>query len=185
MHKLVKPLCLSPVKMKICGQNNSEPYTTESPTPDPWGHPIERYHQSERRSLLRFLRGNWPMQSYGRQESTNIPFDISTQDFGNLVKDILVLLYRRRCRRFMDLTPGETHGVLWLSMIAEFMYISLSGMGFLLLWVEVMCFRKEMHTLKINAFTAICTVLSGLLGMVAHMMYTTVFQLTVIVGPKD
>lgn len=25
----------------------------------------------------------------------------------------------------------------------------------------------------------------GLLGMVAHMMYTTVFQMTVIVGPKD
>lgn len=27
-HKVVKPLCLSPVKMKNCGQNNSEPYTT-------------------------------------------------------------------------------------------------------------------------------------------------------------
>lgn len=26
---------------------------------------------------------------------------------------------------------------------------------------------------------------TGLLGMVAHMMYTTVFQMTVIVGPKD
>lgn len=26
---------------------------------------------------------------------------------------------------------------------------------------------------------------AGLLGMVAHMMYTTVFQMTVIVGPKD
>lgn len=29
------------------------------------------------------------------------------------------------------------------------------------------------------------TSLAGLLGMVAHMMYTTVFQMTVIVGPKD
>ncbi|KAI4873555.1 hypothetical protein NFI96_006556, partial [Prochilodus magdalenae] len=28
-HKVVKPLCLSPVKMKNCGQNNSEPYTTD------------------------------------------------------------------------------------------------------------------------------------------------------------
>lgn len=27
-HKVVKPLCLSPVKMKNCGQNNSQPYTT-------------------------------------------------------------------------------------------------------------------------------------------------------------
>ncbi|MCI4374646.1 hypothetical protein PGIGA_G00008490 [Pangasianodon gigas] len=42
-----------------------------------------------------------------------------------------------------------------------------------------------MYALKINAFAALCTVLSGLIGMVAHMMYTTVFQLTVIVGPKD
>lgn len=52
-------------------------------------------------------------------------------------------------------------GVLWLSMIAEFMYISLLGMGFLLMWVEVLCAHKEMHALKINAFAAMCTVLSG------------------------
>lgn len=26
---------------------------------------------------------------------------------------------------------------------------------------------------------------SGLMGMVAHMMYTTVFQMTVSIGPKD
>ncbi|KAI4873556.1 hypothetical protein NFI96_006557 [Prochilodus magdalenae] len=70
-------------------------------------------------------------------------------------------------------------------MVSEFMYISLLGMGFLLMWMEVLCSHKEMHALKINAFAAICTVLSGLMGMVAHMMYTTVFQLTVIVGPKD
>lgn len=30
-HKVVKPLCLSPVKMRNCGQNNSEPYTTGMP----------------------------------------------------------------------------------------------------------------------------------------------------------
>lgn len=34
-HKVVKPLCLSPVKMKNCGQNNSQPYTTgEDPGQD-------------------------------------------------------------------------------------------------------------------------------------------------------
>lgn len=27
-HKVVKPLCLSPVKLKNCGQNDSQPYTT-------------------------------------------------------------------------------------------------------------------------------------------------------------
>uniref|UniRef100_A0A3B4U424 Si:ch211-149k23.9 n=1 Tax=Seriola dumerili TaxID=41447 RepID=A0A3B4U424_SERDU len=79
----------------------------------------------------------------------------------------------------------EKHSdVLWLSVISEFTYIGLLGMGFLLMWLEVLCSHKEMHSLKINAYAAICTVLS-LLGMVAHMMYTTVFQMTVIVGPKD
>uniref|UniRef100_A0A3Q3IS88 Uncharacterized protein n=1 Tax=Monopterus albus TaxID=43700 RepID=A0A3Q3IS88_MONAL len=45
--------------------------------------------------------------------------------------------------------------------------------------------QREMNALKINAFAAMCTVLSGLMGMVAHMMYTTVFQMTVSIGPKD
>ncbi|XP_038565674.1 germ cell-specific gene 1-like protein [Micropterus salmoides] len=39
--------------------------------------------------------------------------------------------------------------------------------------------------LKLNAFAAVFTVLSGLLGMVAHMMYTQVFQITVSLGPED
>ncbi|KAM4829778.1 germ cell-specific gene 1-like protein isoform 2-T2 [Thomomys bottae] len=39
--------------------------------------------------------------------------------------------------------------------------------------------------LKLNAFAAVFTVLSGLLGMVAHMMYTQVFQVTVSLGPED
>lgn len=105
----------------------------------------------------------------------------------------------------------DVAGVLWLSVVSEFTYIGLLGMGFLLMWLEVLCSHREMHALKINAYAAICTVLSGepvsppppspqtctalllptvtsligLLGMVAHMMYTTVFQMTVIVGPKD
>uniref|UniRef100_A0A3B1IZB9 Si:ch211-232m10.6 n=1 Tax=Astyanax mexicanus TaxID=7994 RepID=A0A3B1IZB9_ASTMX len=60
-------------------------------------------------------------------------------------------------------------------------------MGFLMMLVEMLllCLNKEMYALKINAFAAICTVLSGMMGMVAHMMYTTVFQLTVSIGPKD
>ncbi|XP_045555867.1 germ cell-specific gene 1-like protein [Salmo salar] len=39
-HKVVKPLCLSPVKMRNCGQNNSEPYTTESPTQNPYNRTL-------------------------------------------------------------------------------------------------------------------------------------------------
>lgn len=95
-----------------------------------------------------------------------------------------------KCRSFIELTPGETQGkpetnssskqmerrpvapsklfsslsgVLWLSVISEFMYIGLLAMGFLLMWVEAICLcaKREMNALKINAFAAMCTVLSG------------------------
>lgn len=57
-------------------------------------------------------------------------------------------------------------GVLWLSVISEFMYIGLLAMGFLLMWVESICLcaKREMNALKINAFAAMCTVLSGEAG---------------------
>lgn len=51
--------------------------------------------------------------------------------------------------------------MLWLSVVSEFTYIGLLGMGFLLMWLEVLCSHREMHALKINAYAAICTVLSG------------------------
>ncbi|XP_066539839.1 germ cell-specific gene 1-like protein isoform X2 [Hoplias malabaricus] len=183
-HKVVKPLCLSPVKMKNCGQNNSEPYTTESPTPDPRG-PSNRTISPKRREELARIRQ--------RQLANAVHYIWETGEDKYMFRYFHTGFWEscekhadgERCRSFLDLTPGETHGVLWLSMVSEFMYISLLGMGFLLMWLEVLCSHKEMHALKINAFAAICTVLSGLMGMVAHMMYTTVFQLTVIVGPKD
>lgn len=54
-------------------------------------------------------------------------------------------------------------GVLWLSVISEFMYIGLLAMGFLLMCVEAICLcaKREMNALKINAYAAMCTVLSG------------------------
>lgn len=54
-------------------------------------------------------------------------------------------------------------GVLWFSVICEFMYIGLLAMGFLLMCVEAMCLcaEKEMGSLKINAYAAMCTILSG------------------------
>ncbi|XP_058874673.1 germ cell-specific gene 1 protein-like, partial [Acipenser ruthenus] len=39
--------------------------------------------------------------------------------------------------------------------------------------------------LRLSSFSAVFTVLSGLLGMVAHMMYTQVFQVTASLGPED
>ena len=53
--------------------------------------------------------------------------------------------------------------MLWLSVISEFTYIGLLATGFLLMCVESICLcaRREMNALKINAYAAICTVLSG------------------------
>lgn len=77
-----------------------------------------------------------------------------------LSKEILILTLFNRFPSIMFVFSYVT-GVLWLSVVSEFTYIGLLGMGFLLMWLEVLCSHKEMHSLKINAYAAICTVLSG------------------------
>ncbi|KAL2080001.1 hypothetical protein ACEWY4_023794 [Coilia grayii] len=187
-HKVVKPPCLSPVKMKNCGQNNSQPYTTEGPTGDPRKavqnlvtlSPKQKEEQARIRAkkLANAVHYIWETgedKYMLRYFHTGFWLSCEKHNEGEV------------CRSFIELAPGETQGVLWLSMISEFAYISLLSMGFLLMWLEVccLCISKDMYALKINAFAAICTVLSGMMGMVAHMMYTTVFQMTVSMGPKD
>ncbi|KAF7211306.1 germ cell-specific gene 1-like protein [Nothobranchius furzeri] len=190
-HKVVKPICLSPVKMKNCGKNNSQPYTTEAPTPDP-RNPVPNAtlspQQKEELALIRkkqlanavhYLWETGEDKYMLRYFHTGFWLSCEKHNEGDDQEE--------KCRSFIELTPEQTQGVLWLSVISEFMYIGLLAMGFLLMCVEAMCLcaKKEMSSLKINAFAAMCTVLSGLMGMVAHMMYTTVFQMTVSIGPKD
>ncbi|KAJ8289925.1 hypothetical protein GJAV_G00006820 [Gymnothorax javanicus] len=187
IHKVVKPLCLSPVKMKNCGSNNSEPYTTEQPTRD------LKNNTSEAISTVSPKRRGELLKIRQRQLANAVHYIWETGEDKFMFRYFHTGFWEscekhnegEQCRSFIELTPGETLGVLWLSMVAEFMYIGLLAMGFLLMWLEVLCSRSEMHALKINAFAAICTVMSGLMGMVAHMMYTTVFQVTVSMGPKD
>ncbi|XP_055746400.1 germ cell-specific gene 1-like protein isoform X2 [Salvelinus fontinalis] len=76
-------------------------------------------------------------------------------------------------------------GVLWLCIVSECLYILLLATGGILMSIEACHLGNVIDGLKLNAFAAIFTVLSGLLGMVAHMMFTTAFQLTVSVGPED
>ncbi|XP_070790692.1 germ cell-specific gene 1-like protein 2 [Pituophis catenifer annectens] len=90
-----------------------------------------------------------------------------------------------KCRSFISLTPPAVQGVLWLSIAAEILYIILLLMGITLMLIEICHSISVLDGLKLNAFAAIFTVLAGLLGMVAHMMYTTVFQMTVNFGPED
>ncbi|XP_045316153.1 germ cell-specific gene 1-like protein isoform X2 [Leopardus geoffroyi] len=89
------------------------------------------------------------------------------------------------CRSFIDLAPASEKGVLWLSVVSEVLYILLLVVGFSLMCLELFHSSNVIDGLKLNAFAAVFTVLSGLLGMVAHMMYTQVFQVTVSLGPED
>uniref|UniRef100_A0A8C5GGG6 Germ cell-specific gene 1-like protein n=1 Tax=Gouania willdenowi TaxID=441366 RepID=A0A8C5GGG6_GOUWI len=82
-----------------------------------------------------------------------------------------------KCRSFIDLAPPSERG--------ECLYILLLVVGFSLMCLELFHSSNVIDGLKLNAFAAVFTVLSGLLGMVAHMMYTQVFQITVSLGPED
>ncbi|KAG5278743.1 hypothetical protein AALO_G00102260 [Alosa alosa] len=90
-----------------------------------------------------------------------------------------------RCRSFIDLAPASSRDVLWLSVISELLYITFLMVGFGLMCAELFHSSDVIDGLKLNAFAAVFTVLSGLLGMVAHMMYTQVFQVTANHGPRE
>ncbi|XP_066498938.1 LOW QUALITY PROTEIN: germ cell-specific gene 1-like protein [Hoplias malabaricus] len=90
-----------------------------------------------------------------------------------------------KCRSFIDLAPASERGVLWLSVVSEVLYIMLLVVGFSLMCLELFHSSNVIDGLKLNAFAAVFTVLSGTAGMVAHMMYTQVFQITVSLGPED
>ncbi|XP_066570690.1 germ cell-specific gene 1-like protein [Amia ocellicauda] len=187
-HKVVKPLCLSPVKMKNCGSNTTEALTTGSAHGPAAPSSANGTHGSSKKEELNRIRQ--------RQLANAVHYIWETGEDKYTFRYFHTGFWLscekhhdgEKCRSFIELTPASEQGVLWLSVVSEFLYISLLSLGFLLMWLEVLCShcsQSPMYSLKINAFAAICTVLSGLLGMVAHMMYTTVFQVTVSLGPKD
>ncbi|XP_045410249.1 germ cell-specific gene 1 protein-like [Lemur catta] len=80
---------------------------------------------------------------------------------------------------------GPVAKVLWLSLGAQITYIGLQFISFLLLLTNLLLSGNPGCRLKLSAFAAVSSVLSGILGMVAHMMYSQVFQATVNLGPED
>ncbi|KAJ8783697.1 hypothetical protein J1605_008740 [Eschrichtius robustus] len=90
-----------------------------------------------------------------------------------------------KCRSFQSIIPAEEQGVLWLCIGAEALNILLTLTSAILLGSRVSYHSSGFHWLKVDASVAILMVLAGLLAMVAHMMYTTVFQITVNIGPED
>uniref|UniRef100_A0A2R9BXE1 Germ cell-specific gene 1 protein n=1 Tax=Pan paniscus TaxID=9597 RepID=A0A2R9BXE1_PANPA len=90
-----------------------------------------------------------------------------------------------RCRSFIELTPPAEREILWLSLATQITYIGLQFISFLLLLMDLLLTGNPACGLKLSAFAAVSSVLSGLLGMVAHMMYSQVFQATANLGPED
>nr|XP_054111821.1 germ cell-specific gene 1-like protein 2 isoform X2 [Callithrix jacchus] len=90
-----------------------------------------------------------------------------------------------KCRSFQSVVPAEEQGVLWLSIGGEVLDIVLILASAILLGSRVSCCSLGFDWLRVDALVAIFMVLAGLLGMVAHMMYTTIFQITVNLGPED
>ncbi|XP_030649125.1 germ cell-specific gene 1-like protein [Chanos chanos] len=97
--------------------------------------------------------------------------------------------WEEKCRSFMTLTPGSEKGILWLSVVMELMYIGLLCISSLLLFVQLSlaawCPLTQHWGQLFNAYSAVFTVLGGLLGMVGHIMFMQVFQVTASSGPED
>ncbi|CAH7427975.1 Gsg1 [Phodopus roborovskii] len=85
----------------------------------------------------------------------------------------------------LHLPLGPMAKVLWLSLGTQIAYIGLQFISFLLLLTDLLLTGNPGCGLKLSAFSALSLVLSGLLGMVAHMMYSQVFQATANLGPDD
>ncbi|XP_058877178.1 germ cell-specific gene 1-like protein isoform X2 [Acipenser ruthenus] len=93
------------------------------------------------------------------------------------------------CRSFIALTPHSEKGMIWLSLVSEVVSIALLSLSCVLLLAQLsvsgLYAGSSVSGLRLSSFSAVFTVLSGLLGMVAHMMYTQVFQVTASLGPED
>ncbi|KAM9391748.1 germ cell-specific gene 1-like protein [Pholidichthys leucotaenia] len=104
-------------------------------------------------------------------------------------ENIYIDEWEEKCRGFYGLTPGSEKAMMWLYLSLELGYISLLVVSCTLLSVQL-CIRTWFPSTQrwgqlLNAFSAVFTVLGGLLGMVGHMMFMQVFQTTASMGPED
>ncbi|MED6235293.1 hypothetical protein ATANTOWER_022425 [Ataeniobius toweri] len=157
MRKVVKPFCTGPVtsKQTFCIMFNSSNINDSRVVQYIWETGEDKY------LMRKFHTGIW----FSCEQNINMKGE--------------------KCRSFIYVAPANERGVLWLCIVAECLYILLLATGGILMSLEVCHIGNVIDGLKLNAFAAIFTVLSGLLGMVAHMMFTTAFQLTVSLGPEN
>uniref|UniRef100_UPI003AB0BF47 germ cell-specific gene 1-like protein n=1 Tax=Centroberyx gerrardi TaxID=166262 RepID=UPI003AB0BF47 len=109
--------------------------------------------------------------------------------FVSCEENIYTDAWEEKCRGFHTLTPGSEKAMMWLSLAMEIMYVALLFVSCGLLSVQLCLSAWFPSTQRwgqlLNAFAAVFTVLGGLLGMVAHMMFMQVFQTTASMGPED
>uniref|UniRef100_A0A9J8B749 Germ cell-specific gene 1-like protein n=1 Tax=Cyprinus carpio carpio TaxID=630221 RepID=A0A9J8B749_CYPCA len=156
-RKVVKPFCMGPVKVKqtYCIHFNSSNINDTRLVQ-------YIYETGEEKFLMRkFHTGIW----FSCEQTVD--------------------LIGFNCKSFLEIAPDHERGVLWLCIVAECLYIALLFTGGALMVIEMCPCFNLINRLKLNAFAALCTALSGLFGMVAHMMFTTAFQLAVQMGPED
>ncbi|XP_056143684.1 germ cell-specific gene 1-like protein [Lampris incognitus] len=137
----------------------------------------------------------------GSSNSSNIQFSWETGDdrfvfptfhtglFSSCEQNIYTDAWEEKCRGFHTLTPETEKAMMWLSLSMEIMYVGLLFISCLLLSVQL-CIRTWSPSTQrwgqlFNSFAAVFTVLGGLVGMVAHMMFMQVFQTTASMGPED
>ncbi|KAM4635540.1 germ cell-specific gene 1-like protein [Polymixia lowei] len=137
----------------------------------------------------------------GLSNNTDIQFSWETGDdrfvfptfhtglFMSCEENIYTDAWEEKCRGFHTLTPSSEKAMMWLSLSMEIMYVGLLFISCVLLTAQL-CLTSWFPSTQrwgqlLNAFAAVFTVLGGLVGMVAHMMFMQVFQTTASMGPED
>ncbi|XP_069783145.1 germ cell-specific gene 1-like protein isoform X1 [Narcine bancroftii] len=90
-----------------------------------------------------------------------------------------------KCRSFLQVTPESEQGVLWFAIVAETLNIALLAVGHVLLCTQRLPSAHPLLAPRINSMAALFIVLSGIVGMLGHIMFTMVLHITVSLGPND
>ncbi|XP_034049407.1 germ cell-specific gene 1-like protein [Thalassophryne amazonica] len=132
-RKVVKPLCTGPVSAKpaFCILFNSSAVNDSRLVHYIWETGEDKY------VMRKFHTGIW----FSCEQNLNMSGEL--------------------CRNFLYVAPANERGVLWLCIVAECLYILLLATGGILMSLEVCHIGNVINGLKLNAFAAIFTVLSG------------------------
>ncbi|KAI5087525.1 germ cell-specificprotein 1-like protein precursor, partial [Silurus meridionalis] len=201
VQKVPKPLC-SPLRHRTCTPsdlftNGSTQFTWETgddrfifPTfhAGIWSCCEENIHKDEWGQ-----KGPWGSDMAKGNEAQKEPEGMEGQKGPNGIEGSAGVMGSHMGPEGMEIRENQrtwwSEGIFWLCVLMELMYISLLCISCVLLMVQV-CFSEWKPLLHhwgdlLNAYAAVFTVLAGLVGMVGHIMFMQVFQVTASSGPED